>query len=60
MSRSVPGDATTLRAEPPAVDAWDFGLHDGRVVEVPPPSGLRPFAVGFMCGEHGFRRLAMG
>jgi uncharacterized damage-inducible protein DinB len=29
---------TTLGVEPPAIDAWDFGLEDGRVVEVPPAS----------------------
>jgi uncharacterized damage-inducible protein DinB len=29
---------TTLGAEPPAIDVWDFGLQDGRVVEVPPTS----------------------
>jgi uncharacterized damage-inducible protein DinB len=29
---------TNLGVQPPAIDAWDFGLHDGRVVEVPPPS----------------------
>jgi len=29
---------TTLGAEPPAIHVWDFGLQDGRVVEVPPTS----------------------
>ena len=29
---------TTLGAEPPAIDVWDFGAQDGRVVEVPAPS----------------------
>jgi uncharacterized damage-inducible protein DinB len=29
---------TTLGVEPPAIDAWDFGVQDGRVVEVPPTS----------------------
>jgi uncharacterized damage-inducible protein DinB len=29
---------TTLGVEPPAIDVWDFGLDDGRVVEVPPTS----------------------
>jgi uncharacterized damage-inducible protein DinB len=29
---------TTLGMEPPAIDVWDFGLQDGRVVEVPPTS----------------------
>jgi uncharacterized damage-inducible protein DinB len=29
---------TTLGVEPPAIDAWDFGLEDGRVVEIPPTS----------------------
>jgi uncharacterized damage-inducible protein DinB len=29
---------TTLGVEPPAIDAWDFGAQDGRVVEVPPTS----------------------
>ncbi|HEX9124342.1 MAG TPA: hypothetical protein VF984_13465, partial [Actinomycetota bacterium] len=29
---------TTLGIEPPAIDVWDFGLQDGRVVEVPPTS----------------------
>ncbi|MGZ5214096.1 MAG: DinB family protein [Actinomycetota bacterium] len=27
---------TTLGVEPPFIDVWDFGLQDGRVVEVPP------------------------
>jgi uncharacterized damage-inducible protein DinB len=29
---------TTLGMEPPGIDVWDFGLQDGRVVEVPPTS----------------------
>jgi uncharacterized damage-inducible protein DinB len=29
---------TTLGIEPPAIDAWDFGLEDGRVTEIPPTS----------------------
>jgi uncharacterized damage-inducible protein DinB len=29
---------TTLGIEPPAIDVWDFGHQDGRVVEVPPTS----------------------
>ena len=29
---------TTLGVEPPAIDVWDFGSQDGRVVEVPPTS----------------------
>jgi uncharacterized damage-inducible protein DinB len=29
---------TTLGVEPPAIDVWDFGLQNGRVVDVPPPS----------------------
>lgn len=29
---------TTLGIEPPAIDVWDFGHQDGRVVEVPPAS----------------------
>jgi uncharacterized damage-inducible protein DinB len=29
---------TTLGVEPPFIDVWDFGLTDGRVVEVPPTS----------------------
>jgi uncharacterized damage-inducible protein DinB len=29
---------TTLGVEPPAIDVWDFGVQDGRVVEVPPTS----------------------
>jgi uncharacterized damage-inducible protein DinB len=28
---------TALGIEPPAIDVWDFGLQDGRVVEVVPP-----------------------
>jgi uncharacterized damage-inducible protein DinB len=28
---------TTLGLEPPAIDVWDFGEQDGRVVDVPPP-----------------------
>jgi uncharacterized damage-inducible protein DinB len=27
---------TTLGVDPPDIDAWDFGLQDGRVVEIPP------------------------
>jgi len=29
---------TTLGIEPPAIDAWDYSDHLGRLVEVPPPS----------------------
>jgi len=29
---------TTLGVEPPAIDAWDFGQQDGRVVQVAPRS----------------------
>jgi len=29
---------TTLGVEPPAIDVWDFGEQDGRVVEIPPTS----------------------
>jgi uncharacterized damage-inducible protein DinB len=29
---------TSLGVEPPAIDVWDFGVHDGRVVEVFPPT----------------------
>jgi uncharacterized damage-inducible protein DinB len=29
---------TTLGVEPPAIDVWDFGGRDGRVVEIPPTS----------------------
>ena len=29
---------TTLGVEPPGIDAWDFGVHAGRVVDVPPTS----------------------
>jgi uncharacterized damage-inducible protein DinB len=29
---------TTLGLEPPAIDVWDFGKQDGRVVEVPSTS----------------------
>ena len=29
---------TTLGVEPPFIDVWDFGLTEGRVVEVPPTS----------------------
>ncbi len=29
---------TTLGVEPPAIDVWDFGMANGRVTEVPPPS----------------------
>jgi uncharacterized damage-inducible protein DinB len=29
---------TALGVEPPAIDVWDFGLQDGRVVEIPPTS----------------------
>jgi uncharacterized damage-inducible protein DinB len=27
---------TTLGMEPPAIDVWDYGAQDGRVVEIPP------------------------
>lgn len=30
---------TTLGVEPLAIDVWDFGMQDGRVVEIPPTSG---------------------
>lgn len=33
---------TTLGVEPPPIDVWDFGLHEGRVVEVPPSSETIP------------------
>ena len=29
---------TTLGLEPPAIDVWDFGVQDGRIVEVLPAS----------------------
>jgi uncharacterized damage-inducible protein DinB len=29
---------TTLGIEPPLIDVWDFGLDDGRVVDIPPTS----------------------
>jgi uncharacterized damage-inducible protein DinB len=29
---------TTLGMEPPAIDVWDFGVQDGRVIEIPPTS----------------------
>jgi uncharacterized damage-inducible protein DinB len=29
---------TTLGMEPPPIDVWDFGMQDGRVVEIPPTS----------------------
>ncbi|HUP15297.1 MAG TPA: DinB family protein [Acidimicrobiia bacterium] len=29
---------TNLGLQPPAIDAWDFGLDDGRVAEVSPPT----------------------
>jgi uncharacterized damage-inducible protein DinB len=29
---------TTLGVEPPAIDVWDFGLQEGRVVDVSPTS----------------------
>lgn len=29
---------TTLDVEPPAIDVWDFGLQNGRVADVLPPS----------------------
>ncbi|TMK45287.1 MAG: hypothetical protein E6G55_08905 [Actinobacteria bacterium] len=29
---------TTLGVEPPAIDVWDFGEQDGRVLEIPPTS----------------------
>jgi uncharacterized damage-inducible protein DinB len=29
---------TSLGVEPPAIDVWDFGSQDGRVLEVPPTS----------------------
>jgi len=27
---------TALGVEPPAIDVWDFGQHNGRVTEIPP------------------------
>ena len=27
---------TALGMEPPAIDAWDFGIDVGRVIEIPP------------------------
>jgi uncharacterized damage-inducible protein DinB len=29
---------TTLGIEPPFIDVWDFGLDDGRVIDIPPTS----------------------
>jgi uncharacterized damage-inducible protein DinB len=29
---------TLLGTEPPAIDVWDFGAQDGRILEVPPTS----------------------
>ena len=29
---------TTLGVEPPPIDVWDFGVGDGRVVDITPPS----------------------
>lgn len=29
---------STLGLEPPAIDVWDYGHQDGRVIEVPSPS----------------------
>ena len=29
---------TSLGIEPPAIDVWDFAVHEGRYREVPPPS----------------------
>lgn len=29
---------TSLGVEPPSIDAWDSGLQDGHVIEVPPSS----------------------
>jgi uncharacterized damage-inducible protein DinB len=29
---------TSLGIEPPLIDVWDFGVEDGRVVEIPPTS----------------------
>jgi len=29
---------TMLGVEPPAIDVWDFGAREGRVIEVPPTS----------------------
>jgi uncharacterized damage-inducible protein DinB len=29
---------TTLGVEPPGIDVWDFGVGDGRVIEIPPTS----------------------
>ena len=30
---------TTLGVEPPFIDVWDFGVQDGRVVEIEPAGG---------------------
>ncbi len=29
---------TTIGVEPPAIDVWDYGEHDGRVIQIPPTS----------------------
>jgi uncharacterized damage-inducible protein DinB len=29
---------TSLGVEPPAIDVWDYAMHEGRYREVPPPS----------------------
>ena len=29
---------TTLGIEPPDIDAWEFGVQDGRIIEIPAPS----------------------
>ena len=29
---------SSFRVEPPAIDVWDFGMADGRVIEIPPTS----------------------
>jgi uncharacterized damage-inducible protein DinB len=28
---------TLLGVDPPAIDVWDFGAQDGRVIDIPPP-----------------------
>jgi hypothetical protein len=43
---------TTLGVEPPSIDVWDFGLHDGSVTEVLPPL-LTGFSPGSPCVPAG-------
>jgi uncharacterized SAM-binding protein YcdF (DUF218 family) len=35
-SKTLAAALTTLGIEPPAIDVWDYGIQDGRVLDTPP------------------------